>query len=104
MDNLELPVALGVESDSYRFLEIFCPEHSLSEVSERRKSRIVGHLLPNMVMFGTCESFRRVLQNRNLKLAIHSLSSITLIGIKKGVLVENIMLNGPLGHLSSTNV
>ena len=48
-----------------------------------------------------CESSRRPLQSWNLTLAFNSLSSTPFIGIKKCSLW--IMLNGPLGHLS-TNV
>lgn len=72
---------LGVESDS--------DPYSLPE-------RWVRHLLLYMEMY-LVSHFVGPYKNRNLRLAFRFLSSIPPIGIKKGVLVVNVMLNGPVG-------
>ena len=66
---------------SRTFLENFCVEHSLNEVS----SGLLGTYYHIWKCSVFCESIRRALRNWNLKLAFHSLSSIPPIGIEKKV-------------------
>lgn len=89
---------LGVESDLTASL-IFCVEHSLSE---RREFGIMGiyyHIWKWSVL---CESFRRALRNRSLRLAFHSLLRPHRYKEKRSLWISCQMV--VWGHLSNTNV